>query len=147
MTILQAGLAQLEQVAVLFNAYREFYEQPSDLPGALSFIAGRMRNKESVIFLASTSKGLPAGFIQLYPCFTSVGMRRMWILNDLFITDDSRKQGYAEALMNAAKDFARADGAKRLMLQTGIDNFFAQQLYEKMGYVRDTHSYYYELEL
>ena len=145
--ILYADPSHLEQVASLFDGYRQFYEQPSDLAGARSFIAERMRRQESVILLALSRTQTAAGFIQLYPMFSSVGMKKIWVLNDLYVHPDFRRSGVGEALMQRAKEYAQADGAQRIMLQTGIDNFFGQALYEKLGYVRDTHSYYYELEL
>ena len=46
----------------------------------------RMKNGESVIYLAMDDNNEAMGFVQLYPSFTSVGMNKMWILNDLWCT-------------------------------------------------------------
>ena len=147
MKIIRANKRHINQVATLFDAYRKFYQQAPNLQKATDFIHERITRSESVVFLALTSEGKPIGFTQLYPSFTSVGMKRLWILNHLFIHPDFRKQGVGEALMNKAKDWATAKAAKRLFLQTAVDNTQAQQLYERLGYIQDTHSYYYELEL
>ena len=41
----------LNDVSSLFNDYRVFYEQPSDINGAKSFIKDRLNNKDSIIFI------------------------------------------------------------------------------------------------
>ena len=101
--------AHLNDVANLFNDYRIFYEQPSDINGAKSFIKDRLNNKDSIIFVASTEKhgdNKPVGFTQLYPTFSSVSMKRQYVLNDLFVTPDCRRDGVGKALIQHAQDFA-----------------------------------------
>jgi hypothetical protein len=41
-TIIQADNSHLDALVELFDAYRVWYEKPSDLPGAYSFLAGLM---------------------------------------------------------------------------------------------------------
>jgi len=144
MTVKEATLADAAAVAALFDAYRIYYEQSSDLAGAERFIAERLRNRESVIYLA-LDEGRPVGFTQLYPFFTSVGMKRAWVLNDLYVTEDYRNRGVGKALIAAAQDLARSTSAKWIMLQTYTSNVNAQALYEKLGFEKDTSSYYYYL--
>jgi len=144
MTIKEATLTDAAHVAALFDAYRMYYEQTSDLPGAEQFIAERLRNRESVIYLA-LDEGRPVGFTQLYPFFTSVGMKRAWVLNDLYVTEGYRNRGVGRALIAAAQDLARSTSAKWIMLQTYTSNVNAQALYEKLGFEKDTSSYYYYL--
>ena len=145
-TIIRADLEHLPIVAPLFDAYRVFYEQAPDLPGALEYLRQRLSNEESVIFLAlDGERGL--GFCQLYPSFTSVRMRRIWILYDLFVIPDARRQGIGRALMDRAREFGQASGAHRLELSTARGNRPAQALYESLGYVRDEEFYFYELSL
>jgi GNAT superfamily N-acetyltransferase len=74
------------------------------------------------------------GFTQLYPAFSSVSAAHVWILNDLLVLPDARRNGVARALLSAAADFARADGALRLELETDHDNVTAQALYRAMGW-------------
>ncbi|HEY1015460.1 MAG TPA: GNAT family N-acetyltransferase [Herpetosiphonaceae bacterium] len=145
MKIIHATPDHLPAVAPLFDAYRQFYRQPPDLPAALEFLGQRLANRESVIFLALDGDE-PLGFVQLYPSFSSVSLRRLWILNDLFVAPAARGRGAATALITQACDFARADGAKGLVLETAADNP-AQQLYERLGWQRDTDFYHYSLNL
>ncbi|KHL70658.1 GNAT family N-acetyltransferase [Pseudomonas flexibilis] len=131
-------------VAPLFDQYRVFYRQPSDPALAQAFIAERVANRESVIFLA-LQDGEPVGFTQLYPSFSSVSARRTWILNDLYVVPSCRGQGVGSALLERARAHAQATGAKGLGLQTAVDNLNAQRLYEALGYRREEGFYSYFL--
>jgi ribosomal protein S18 acetylase RimI-like enzyme len=145
-TIIRAGLEQLGILVPLFDAYRVFYERPSDLVGAGEYLGGRLGAGESVVFLAlDGDRGL--GFCQLYPSFGSLSMDCIWILYDLYVIPGARRQGIGRDLMERAKEFAKASGAVRLELSTAKDNRPAQALYESLGYVRDEEFYFYELAL
>lgn len=144
---LRADSAQLEAVAQLFDAYRGFYEQPSNLAQSRAFIAERMAAGESAIFLAQDEYGEALGFVQLYPTFSSIDAHRTWLLSDLFTTPAARGRGVGRLLMNTARAFALETGAKGLVLETATDNVTAQGLYESLGYVRDTGYYTYVLDL
>ncbi|KAF0699599.1 Aste57867_9850 [Aphanomyces stellatus] len=144
--VLQASVADVARIAPLFDAYRVFYKQPSDLERAASFVEARLSRAESVVFLASNAQGEDVGFVQLFPSFSSVSTQRLWILNDLFVSPAARRHGVAKALMNRARDFAKTDGAKGLALETDADNVHGQALYESLGYVKGT-SFHYFLSL
>jgi GNAT superfamily N-acetyltransferase len=143
----QATIHDLDTLVPLFDGYRQFYRQASDLPGARRFLAERFAHHESVVLLARDAQGTGLGFIQLYPLFSSVRMARIYVLNDLFVAADARRQGVAEALMTAAADHARALGAARLLLTTEWDNKPAQTLYESLGWQRDQEFCEYALAL
>jgi Acetyltransferases len=132
--IRRTGLTHLDVVARLFDQYRGFYGQPSDPALARDFIRERMERDESVILLAWVDDAA-VGFTQLYPAFSSVSASRVWILNDLLVLPEARRKGVARALLSSAAEFARADGALRLELETDHDNASAQALYRAMGWV------------
>ncbi|MFJ2281141.1 GNAT family N-acetyltransferase [Pseudomonas sp. NPDC087803] len=144
---LRATAADLEAVAKLFDAYRGFYQQPSNLAQSRAFIAERMAADESAIFLAQDENAEALGFVQLYPTFSSIDAHRTWLLSDLFTAPAARGCGVGRLLMNTARDFAVQTGAKGLVLETATDNVTAQGLYESLGYVRDTGYYTYMLDL
>ena len=146
MEIYQATIEDLEGVSNLFNLYRIFYEQTSDLEGAKTYIKNRLENEDSVIFVVKDQQEY-AGFTQLYPTFSSISMKRAWILNDMYVDTEYRKRGIGEMLLHKAKDYAIETGAKSISLETAPDNDAAQKLYEKNGYVRDSQFYHYELSL
>lgn len=146
MKIFQATIEDLEGVSNLFNLYRMFYQQESDLEGAKTYIKKLVENKESVLFVVKDEQNY-VGFTQLYPTFSSISMKRAWILNDLYVDKKARKQGVGELLLHKAKEYAIETGAKSLSLSTARDNYSAQRLYEKNGYKRDPQFYHYELDL
>lgn len=146
MEIFIANLEHLESLAVLFDGYRVFYKQPSDRQGARQFLQARLEKGDSTI-LGAVVEGQWAGFTQLYPSFSSVSMKSIWILNDLFVAEAYRGQGVAKQLMTAAENFAQETGAIRIGLSTQVTNTSAQALYEARGYMRDTEFYHYSLSL
>lgn len=141
LSIHKAAVEDAGIIAPLFDAYRMFYQQPSDIKGATKFITERLRQNESVIFIAFINN-VAVGFTQLYPIFTSVGMQRSWLLNDLFVDDAYRGKGVATYLLDAAKDFGFRNNGKWLMLQTSKNNLAAQALYEKNGWSIETDIFY-----
>ncbi|WP_413299470.1 GNAT family N-acetyltransferase [Bacillus sp. 1P10SD] len=142
MYIQKATINELEVVAELFDLYRVFYEQTSDINAAKEFLNKRIVNEESVIFLALEGN-VALGFVQLYPSFSSVSMKRSWVLNDLYVKKEARGQGVGENLIKTALHFAKESGAKGVFLETGKENVNAQRLYEKIGFVQETNYFYY----
>jgi len=144
----QAGPGDVDRVAPLFDAYRQFYAQAPDLPLARRYLAERLGRAESVLFLAEdATSGEPLGFTQLYPTFCSVAARPIWVLYDLFTTARARRRGVGRLLMDRARDHAAASGAHRIVLSTAHTNTDAQALYESLGYRLDTTFRVYELLL
>lgn len=146
MEVFQASSEHLEEVSKLFDQYRVFYNSSSDYEAAREFLKERLEKGDSTIFAASVG-GRLVGFTQLYPSFSSVAMKRVWILNDLFINEDYRGKGVAKSLMSAAENFARETGCVRIVLATQISNVAAQSLYESRGYTKDEEFYHYALRL
>ena len=145
-TIRAATIADLDAVAPLFDAYRQFYGQPADPARARAFIGDRLRNGDAVILLAQRG-GAAAGFTQLYPLFSSVRTGRIWQLNDLYVAPTARRHGVGRALLDAARDHAAASGALGLQLETQRSNAAAQRLYAALGWQRDDSSHVYTLTL
>jgi ribosomal protein S18 acetylase RimI-like enzyme len=133
----RATVADLERIAPLFDAYRQFYGQAHDLALAREFLRERLEQDQSVIFLALDPGGSAVGFTQLYPSFSSASAQRIFILNDLFVDPLARRSGVGRALLEAAADFGRSAGAVRLTLSTAHTNTSAQSLYEATGWLRD----------
>jgi GNAT superfamily N-acetyltransferase len=139
--IVQASIAHIEQLTPLFDQYRIFYEQESDQQAARDFLADRINKKETVLFL-SYLNDQPAGFVQLYTSFSSVSLKPVFILNDLFVAKNCRGKGIGEALLNKAKEVCTEMKYKGLALETSIDNP-AQKLYEKLGWEKDSACFHY----
>ena len=136
-----ATVDDIKVAAALFNQYRIFYNQTSDMDGAINFLQQRITKNESTIFIAFVDDE-PAGFTQLYPIFSSVSLKRAWLLNDLYVAETARRQGVANALLNKAKDFGTENNAGWLLLETAFDNYKAQSVYEKNGWIKQTDLFY-----
>ncbi len=133
-------------IAPLFDAYRQFYGQPPDLEGARQFLFERLQRGESVIFAVVENENA-LGFTQLYPSFSSVSMKPIWILNDLFVVEKVRRRGIGARLLMASRDHATQTGAARLVLSTAVENVAAQALYERQGWQKDSGFFHYKFEL
>lgn len=131
--IKRIDLNEADLVISLFNQYRIFYGNFSDLGMAKAFVDARLENNESVIFVALDGNK-PVGFTQLYPKYSSAKLSKNWILNDLFVDENYRKQGIGEGLIKTAMDFAKTQGSTFVQLETAVDNYTAQSLYEAIGF-------------
>ncbi|MEK8031743.1 N-acetyltransferase [Ideonella sp. DXS29W] len=137
-----------EALADLFDAYRVFYEQPSDPGLARRFLAERLERGEAIVFVAPSAEGEGLdGFCLMYPTFCSVVARPFRWFNDLYVRPQARDRGVADALMQAAEDDARDAGCARLDLQTAHTNLRAQGLYESRGWKLDEVFRVYSLAL
>ena len=133
MKIRIANIDDLKILAPLFNSYRVFYEQESNLAISEKFLRNRISNNESIIFLAF-SMGKAVGFSQLYPIFSSVSLEKYYVLNDLYVKKEDRRKGVGGALLAICQKFIEQNNLKGLSLETAIDNP-AQKIYERKGWV------------
>ncbi|MCF6299974.1 MAG: GNAT family N-acetyltransferase [Proteobacteria bacterium] len=138
-----ANSNDLPALAILFDAYRQFYKQPQDIQGSESFLQQLMQKNQSHIIVAEQQNKL-IGFTQLFLSFSSVRMQRTFILNDLYVDENHRKSGAGKALLNAATDFAKQENAAYVVLQTATNNNSAQNLYINNGWKKDEETYYFE---
>jgi GNAT superfamily N-acetyltransferase len=142
----RADVSDVDALHELFMGYLAFYERDVDPESARVFLRERIQNGQSVVFVAWLD-GRAVGFVQLYPAFASLSLKRNWILNDLFVAESARGSGVATALMTAARQLASETGACEVFLQTARTNASAQALYEKLGYVRDDAFLVYTLDV
>lgn len=145
-TVRQAVLTDLDDLVPLFDSYRQFYRQQSDPQAARDFLSDRFNHGESVLFIAYQGD-TPVGFTQLYPGFSSISLARTFILNDLFVAPEGRRQGVGTELLSAAIAYARELQAVRLTLSTEMTNETAQALYQTAGWKRDEQYFVYHYSL
>ena len=143
MKIIQANETHIDQVVELFDAYRVWYRKPSDKATARDFLLERIQSKESIIYAAENENGQLVGFTQLYPIFSSTRMRRMWLLNDLFVHPESRGKGISKMLINQAKDLAKSNNACGILLETEKSNDIGNQLYPRMDFELESNNFYF----
>jgi ribosomal protein S18 acetylase RimI-like enzyme len=143
MTISEAKLNDIPNLVWLFDAYRVFYQKPSDKIMATTFLTERLEKQESVIFVAENQIQELVGFVQLYPLFSSTKMKKLWLLNDLYVAENQRGKGISIALIDACKQHCITTEACGLLLETAKTNIIGNNLYPKTGFELDeNHNYY-----
>ncbi|MDE3738180.1 MULTISPECIES: N-acetyltransferase [Pseudomonas] len=140
MRIVQATLEHLDLLTPLFVKYREFYGELPFPESSRKFLEKRLSRKESVIYLAfpDDDDTRLLGFCQLYPSFSSLSLKRVWILNDIYVAEDARRQLVADRLLQTAKKMARETNAVRMRVSTSVSNEVAHKVYESIGFHEDT---------
>ncbi|MFF8593341.1 GNAT family N-acetyltransferase [Streptomyces sp. NPDC015220] len=138
-----AVLADLPELTGLFRLYLEFYGvEPADDEGPRTFLADRLKNGDAILLLAETD-ARAVGFAQVYPTFSSLSMRPVWTLNDLYVRAEARGDGAGRALVRSCLERARAAGAAGVQLETAPDNHVARDLYESEGFGRGHYLTYF----
>ena len=139
----KADIKDVEKIAPLFDAYRQFYEQEPNLEFAKDFISARLNNNESIIFIAEDEIQNALGFCQIYPCFCSVIGAPIYVLYDLFVSPNARQSGLGKMLLERVREHAQTNNIPRMDLTTAKTNLTAQSLYKSLGWVRDDIFYAY----
>ena len=142
--IIQAKASHIIPLVDLFDAYRIFYRKASDKKKAKDFLLARIASKESIIYLSKdTSSNTFSGFTQLYPLFSSTRMRRVWLLNDLYVLPEYRGRGISKLLIEQSKELARQTDAVGLMLETEKSNTIGNQLYPSTDFQLNEETNFY----
>ena len=124
-------LENAPEVVNLFNEYRVYFGQSSDELEAEIFLTERLKNNESIIFIAKQNEKV-IGFTQLYPGFSSLSLKPIGILNDLYVLESHRNSGAGKSLIEAAFSLGKNLNWKGMILETSPDNP-ARRLYEREG--------------
>jgi GNAT superfamily N-acetyltransferase len=143
MSVRNATIDDLTPLTLLFEAYRHFYKQSPDPEAAVIFLQERIISKDAEIFVAEGDKGELTGFVQLYPLYSSTRMKKLWLLNDLYVHPVQRGKGISVLLIERAKELCRQTGSAGMMLETAKTNDIGNQLYPRTGFtLDDAHNYY-----
>ena len=140
----KAEIKDLDNISFLFDNYRIFYRKETDIKSAKNFLKARLSKNDSEIYVAENAEHQLVGFVQLYPLFSSVRMKKLWLLNDLFVNYDYRKQGISLGLIDKAKELVEKSGACGMYLETEKSNMVGNNLYPKAGFELNTDSNFYE---
>lgn len=136
LSIVRATLPHTAQVAPLFDEYRRFFTEKSDLQRSTEFISERLRNQDSVVFLAlDGDTGI--GFIQLYPLFSSWYAKRIWFLSDLYVAPEARRNSVGRELVQRVVDYANETGASSVMVELPFSEPHLQRFYSAFGFQKD----------
>ena len=133
--ITTVGEGDLDALLPLMRAYCDFYEvEPDDaelLGMSRALIADPER--EGIQLIAREGDGAAAGFATVFWTWQTLSAARLAVMNDLYVSPESRGTGLAEALIEACADQARRHGALSLGWQTARDNERAQKVYDRVG--------------
>jgi GNAT superfamily N-acetyltransferase len=141
-SVRQAVLADLDELAPLFDEYRQFQGQPADVAAARAFLRARFDHGESVVFIALDADRA-VGFAQLYPTYSSISLARVFLLNDLFVHEAGRRKGVATRLLATLEAHAWSVGGARVTLFVARPNTTAQALYEARQWRQDDQFFVY----
>ena len=141
--IKKATLKDIPQLAILFDEYRQFYRKESDVKAAIQFLTERITKGESEIFVHVTENNELSGFTQLYPLFSSTQMKRVWLLNDLYIKPAHRGKKISKQLLDSAKELARSTKAAGVLLETEKSNLIGNKLYPATDFKLDEDHHFY----
>jgi GNAT superfamily N-acetyltransferase len=133
----------IDKIVDIVIKYREFYKVTTqDILEVKNFMQERIENSESKIFIAiNTNTDEIIGFVQLYPLFSTVSLKRQWMLNDFYVLDTERKKGVGTKLMNVVFDYFKGK-AKGCILVTEKSNAVAKEFYNKLGWKTDLYDFY-----
>jgi GNAT superfamily N-acetyltransferase len=144
MQIREVRSSDLDSLVILFDCYRVFYKNSSDIKAAKNFIEERINNNDSKIYICELEDEKIVGFVQLYPLFSSTRMKKLYLLNDLFVNPDYRGQGYSVKLIERAKSLVIESSACAMFLETEKSNMIGNNLYPKMGFDLNEGSNFYQ---
>src|SRR5262245_10053962 len=121
------------QVARLLDGFQTEYDEPS--PGTETLeerYEELIRSKEMIVLLVGEG---PDGFAQLRlrPWVYSAGLHSY--LEELYVVPDLRGNGLGRALLDAAMETARGEGAEQMEVGTSEDDKAARKLYESVGFI------------
>jgi len=94
---------------------------------------------------AGGTAGTPLGFATIYWTWQTLYAARVGVLNDLYVTPQSRGTGTGRALIARCLQMCHDRGAAKLVWETAPDNVTAQRLYDGIGAEKSTW-FTYELD-
>ncbi|MFK7905710.1 MAG: GNAT family N-acetyltransferase [Chitinophagales bacterium] len=149
MKTFKATILHLDELTPMFDDYRQSYRMTSNIKAGNQFLTERLQKQDSEIFIAVSDTNEIAGFIQLYPLFSSLRMRKVWIVNDIYVKVAFRGEGVAHKLVNRAKELAVYSRSAGLLVEAQKTNEVANKMYPKMDFqmYRSFNSYFWENKL
>jgi GNAT superfamily N-acetyltransferase len=150
-TVRRAELADVEDIGRLLHDFNTEYGEATPGPQAL---AERMRHlvgtgDTTVLLVGAGPDGLAV--LRFRPSIWTAGLE--CYVAELYVVPEMRGQGRGRALMEAAMDLARGEGADYMELGTGEQDVAARALYESLGFSNREGkadgpvNYFYEREL
>jgi ribosomal protein S18 acetylase RimI-like enzyme len=151
LAVRRADAADAGTIGHLLHDFNSEFEEYTPGPSAIAErMTGLIASGETVVLLVGAE---PHGIavLRFRPSIWKEALE--CYLAELYVTPEHRGQGLGRALMEAAIDAARREGADHMDLGTSEDDLAARALYEKLGFINREGgpdgpiSYFYEREL
>ena len=134
MVIEELNLKNLDIALELLRKYQEFYQVNSiDTEKNHQHLSRIMNNEELGKLFLLQDKRIYLGFATIYYSFSSTIAEQIAILNDLYVLENHRRQGYGRQLVDYCINYLQSCGMSTVRWSTTKDNAIAQQLYKKYG--------------
>jgi ribosomal protein S18 acetylase RimI-like enzyme len=146
LTIRRATAADTAAIAPLFDDYRRFFTRAPDLDVSTRFLRERLEREESVVFAAFDGTEA-AGFLQLYPLFSSWYARRQWFLSDLYVAEAFRERRIGKRLVEASADYAKQTHSRAILVELPYSEPHLARFYGELGFAKDAVFELYRLVL
>jgi ribosomal protein S18 acetylase RimI-like enzyme len=147
----RAGVEDAEAVGRMLHDFNSEYDDPTPGPGAMGKRIAELLESGDVTVLIGGDGPDGLALLRFRPSLWSESLD--CYLEELYVVPDLRGRGLGQALMEAAIETARAEGAGYMDLGTAETDTAARALYEKMGFSRTEGkpdgpvNYFYEREL
>ena len=132
LAVRRAEVADAETIGRLLHDFNREFHEPTPAPDVLAERIGQLlaAGEVTVLLGGAEPRGLavlrfrPAIFTEALECY----------LAELYVVPDQRGRGLGRALMEAAIEVARGEGATHMDVGTSEDDVAARGLYERLGF-------------
>ena len=142
LTISVVGETDLPELMPMLRGYCDFYRvDPSDekLTELMrTLIAHPDEGLQLIARQSEGTAGVPVGFATIFWTWQTLYAARVGVLNDLYVTPQSRGTGTGRALLAHCLQVCHDRGAEKLVWETAPDNATAQRLYDGIGAEKST---------
>lgn len=147
----RAGVADAETIGRLLHDFNTEFDEPTPGPHALGerFRQLLVTGETAVLLAGADPCGLAV--LRFRPAIWTAALE--CYLAELYVAPDRRGEGLGRALLEAAIELARDEGADHMDLGTSEDDTAARRLYESLGFTNRGRgadgpvTYFYEREL
>jgi GNAT superfamily N-acetyltransferase len=130
--------SDLPDLLPLMRGYCEFYEVGPTDDALIAMSRALIESPgEGVQLIARDDDGAAVGFATIFWTWQTLSASRLGVMNDLFVSEQARGGGIADALIAECTERCRQHGATDLAWQTAKTNERAQAVYDRVGAERD----------